>query len=401
MAKLTNTEDWVKYFRTQVSNKTDNKFKVLNSRGKVRLQYRANGNAESLMLPYEWKEDYVTDAVNRISQIFTNFENSNGNKSLTKAGNVVEASSNKHKVDKNDLLDEFRKYVPNASDATWKKSYLPVLTKAFELLDRSKGKPQDGEVLMMKCLEQWQQGTRMRSIQRRSLTKFLNWSVQRGKLPSAYSPPPTVPEIRKQKEIGYAFSDQQILALIDNEPDVKWQFAYQLLAVYGLRPEELRYLRIIEGVNGKELHCTYRKSKGGLKGDRTKPRKLHALLVKDSDGNSIDWKLQQRLEIGEQLPSLGKEGEGGLALRTHMKREYKTKKNIYLEIREEAKKIDQVAKPYSFRHRYARESHAMRIPTSNIAEAMGHSVPVHEQNYSRFTPDGTSDLYSKANQLVS
>ena len=84
-----------------------------------------------------------------------------------------------------------------------------------------------------------------------------------------------------------------------------------------------------------------------------------------------------------------------------MKREYKTKKNIYLEIREEAKKIDQVAKPYSFRHRYARESHAMRIPTSNIAEAMGHSVPVHEQNYSRFTPDGTSDLYSKANQLVS
>ena len=74
MAKLTNTEDWVKYFRTQVSNKTDNKFKVLNSRGKVRLEYRANGNAESLMLPYEWKEDYVIDATNRIREIFNNFE---------------------------------------------------------------------------------------------------------------------------------------------------------------------------------------------------------------------------------------------------------------------------------------------------------------------------------------
>ena len=401
MAKLINTDDWVKYFRNQVSNKTNNKFKVLNSRGKVRLQYRANGNAESLMLPYEWKEDYVTDAINRISQIYGNFINAKGNKSLTKAGNVVEASSSKHKVEKNDLLDEFRKYVPNASDATWNKSYMPVLTKAFELLERSKGKPQDGEVLMMLCLEQWKQGTRMRSIQRRSLTKFLNWSVQRGKLPSAYSPPATVPEIRKPKEIGYAFSDQQILALIDNEPDVKWQFAYQLLAVYGLRPEELRYLRIIEGVNGKELHCTYRKSKGGLKGDRTKPRKLHPLFIKDIDGNRIDWKLQERLVIGEQLPSLGKEGEGGLALRTHMKREYKTKKNIYLEIREEAKKVDQVAKPYSFRHRYAKESHAMGFPISNIAEAMGHTVQVHMENYSRFIPDSTSDLYSKANQLVS
>ena len=100
MAKLINTDDWIKYFRNQVSNKTNNKFKVLNSRGKVRLQYRANGNAESLMLPYECKEDYVTDAVNRISQICTNFENSKGNKSLTKAGNVVEASSSKHKVEK-------------------------------------------------------------------------------------------------------------------------------------------------------------------------------------------------------------------------------------------------------------------------------------------------------------
>ena len=75
MAKLINTDDWVKSFRSQVSIKTDNKFKVLNSRGKVRLQYRANGNAESLMLPYEWKEDYVLDALNRISQIFKNFVN--------------------------------------------------------------------------------------------------------------------------------------------------------------------------------------------------------------------------------------------------------------------------------------------------------------------------------------
>ena len=39
MAKLTNTEDWGKSFRSQVSIKTDNKFKVLNSRGKIRLQF--------------------------------------------------------------------------------------------------------------------------------------------------------------------------------------------------------------------------------------------------------------------------------------------------------------------------------------------------------------------------
>ena len=125
------------------------------------------------------------------------------------------------------------------------------------------------------------------------------------------------------------------------------------------------------------------------------------MFVKDIDDNRIDWKLQERIEIGEELPSLGAEGKGGEALRTHMKRKYKSKrKNIYLEIREEAKKIDQVAVPYSFRHRYAKESHAMGLPVSNIAETMGHSPQVHWQNYSRFAPDKTADLYSKANKVV-
>ena len=60
-----------------------------------------------------------------------------------------------------------------------------------------------------------------------------------------------------------------------------------------------------------------------------------------------------------------------------------------------------MAKPYSFRHRYTKESHAKGFSISNIAEAMGHTVQVHMENYSRFIPDSTSDLYSKANQLVS
>tara|TARA_A100001011_G_C14198111_1_gene794447 strand:+ start:67 stop:1275 length:1209 start_codon:yes stop_codon:yes gene_type:complete len=402
MAKHTNTEDWVKSFRSQVSIKTNNKFKVVNSRGKIRLQYRHNGINQSVMLQYDWKEDNYIDAVNRIRQVFNNFENAKGIKSLTKAANVVEASSSKHELDLNKLFEEFRgSVVLNASDKTWNKSYVPVLNKAQELLERSKGKPQDGTDLMRLSLTQWEVGSRSRQIARRSLTKFLNWVVLRGKLPASYAPPASNPEPRKPKEIGYPFSDSQILSIIENEPDEKWRFAYQLLAVYGLRPEELRYLRIIDGVKGKELHCTYRKSKGGLKGDKTLPRKLHPLLVKDIDGKPIDWKLQERLEIGEQLPSLGTEGKGGEAIRTHLKREYKSeRKNIYLEIREEAKKIDQVAKPYSFRHRYAKQSHADKIPMANIAEAMGHTPDVHLQNYARFMPDSTGEIYSKANAMA-
>tara|TARA_Y100001970_G_scaffold198669_1_gene241673 strand:- start:188 stop:697 length:510 start_codon:yes stop_codon:yes gene_type:complete len=148
-----------------------------------------------------------------------------------------------------------------------------------------------------------------------------------------------------------------------------------------------------DGVNGKELHCTYRKSKGGVKGDRTSPRKLHPLLVKDIDGNRIDWKLQERIEIGEELPSLGQEGRGSLSILTHIRR-----KKIYNQIKEEALKIGQEAVPYSFRHRYSKESHAAGFPVNNIAEAMGHTPEVHWQNYARFKPSGTSEMYRNRNK---
>ena len=46
------------------------------------------------------------------------------------------------------------------------------------------------------------------------------------------------------------------------------------------KPAELRNLRIQDGVNVKELWSIYRKSKGGLKGDKTEPRNYRHYLLK-------------------------------------------------------------------------------------------------------------------------
>ena len=53
-------------------------------------------------------------------------------------------------------------------------------------------------------------------------------------------------------------SDLQIISLIESEKDEKWKFALQLLGTYGLRHVELKYLKIKEGIEGKELWCTKR-----------------------------------------------------------------------------------------------------------------------------------------------
>ena len=63
--------------------------------------------------------------------------------------------------------------------------------------------------------------------------------------------------------------------------------------------------------------------------------------------------------------------------------------------------IGEVLVPYTFRHRYAKPSHAASIPLPNIAAAMGHTTEVHHQSYPRFFPNGTSDMYAKRNARVS
>ena len=62
--------------------------------------------------------------------------------------------------------------------------------------------------------------------------------------------------------------------------------------------------------------------------------------------------------------------------------------------------IGEVLVPYTFRHRYAKASHAAGIPLTNIAAAMDHTTEVHHQIYARYIPDATVDLYSKLNERV-
>ena len=62
--------------------------------------------------------------------------------------------------------------------------------------------------------------------------------------------------------------------------------------------------------------------------------------------------------------------------------------------------IGEVLVLYTFRHRFAKASHAAGIQLSNIAAAMDHTTEVHHQSYARFIPGGTADLYAKRNVKV-
>ena len=102
--------------------------------------------------------------------------------------------------------------------------------------------------------------------------------------------------------------------------------------------------------------------------------------------------MQGRLQIGEQLQPLGQQGNAGDALGTYLKR-----KAIWQQLRQDADHAGEVLKPYTFRHLYAKASHAEGLPIVNIAQAMGHTIEGHLGSYARFKPDATADLYAQVN----
>ena len=390
MPKKSNLQDWVKSARNmmRLEMHAGAKWYLVESRGRVKLEVRDEGKYQSRVLNYEWSNRGLHEAARRTIEIYKNFYSESGDKSLDKSSTFVENSSSRHEINFEELFADFKKFCPTASEQTWNKSYVPVLRKVQELLERSKGKPQDGLELMTLSLEQWEQGSRSRQIARRALQKFLQYAVIRGKLSKVYAPV-KMQETLKRKRIGYALTDAQILQLIASEPDKKWQFAYQLLGVYGLRPEELRFLVVKDG----ELWTMYEKSMGGTKGQKTEPRKLAPLYIKDGKG-LVDWNLLERISNEEELPPLGQEGKGGEALGTRLRRN-----KTWIKFKKQAEKLKEDLVPYAFRHRYAKVAHArsveLGLTIKDISFVMGHTSEVHQQNYARFIPDGISDKFAK------
>ena len=92
------------------------------------------------------------------------------------------------------------------------------------------------------------------------------------------------------------------------------------------------------------------------------------------------------------MPPLNREGDGGQALNQYLRR-----RKVWMALRDEAEHQGEELTPYSFRHRYSKQSHAARLPVSEIAEAMGHSLEVHLRSYARFKSDSTAANYAAVN----
>ena len=401
MPKLVRTKD-SKHEQFQIAVKELGQgWSVQNHRGKVFLKLRLSGlKPQSVKLDFLWEKGSFKAAERRIEKIYNLTLEGHD---LKTAANIAAGNAPQVDRDWNSYLSNFKvwkiKHDTNISDYTWKHDYLPVLKMAVALLEGKKA-PSNSADLIDACIRDWETGSPARTRRTNNLCQFLSYCVERENVPVAWSPP-----LNRKKHIGRksanaksqkvdALTDEDILFLINGMPNTpagaRWVAAIMIMAVYGLRPVELKHLHVkTDKRTGKPyLWCSYEKRAGA---GVTNPRKLDPLPVAGQNWNLL-WRLQND-EI--ELPPLnGKAGVGDAALK------YFKKRPAFKTLQEKLAKKEERIGSYSFRHSYSLRGHNHGIDSGSVADAMGHTLECHLRAYTWASSETRARAFEKARKLA-
>ena len=270
--------------------------------------------------------------------------------------------------------------------STWDEIYW---RRMAVILDAAGGKrrPISSKQLLQSVIESWKNrpGSRGRQLQVQFTAALLRWGVDSERLPSSWAPPLDlsiyVGRKREERGITTPIEVSHVLELVEAIPDPRWRMAFQLMATYGLRPEELQHLESRKG----QLWTTYQKvsSRG-----RTRSRMLRLLPCDDW---AQAWQLEKAFR-SDRMPPM-RPGHGAEDLGTYMRR-----RTLWQQLRREYEEQGEKLVLYSCRHGYAHRAHVIcELPPKVVAAAMGHSVETHLAAYSRWCGDDVvDDAFAKA-----
>ena len=360
---------------------------VRNMRGKVYLRVTsgaAGADATCVTLPMTWAADTVSETVQLITELHQLV--GDGYDLRDALGRINQpaaaprpSSPSRWPV----LLEKFHadlKLTSGLQASTWKDNYAPFLELAVELLGGAAA-PVNARELLAQVVSRWEDKPRRREIAVTAVRKFLEFGVEVHGLPAeSWTVTARMAKEMKGKKTKRrtvaTLTDLEILRLIDSLPDdvrcSRWKNALRLMALYGLRPEELSHLVSREHPSTTEptVYCTYEKVCGSTK---TEPRWLMPLPLKDHTGEQVEWNLAGAMAIGQlELPPLSDK----YAVRTFLERQ-----PFWHELKAKYDKTGEWLRPYSFRNAYSLRAHRLGHRNDVICMAMGHSLSTHENSY--------------------
>ena len=178
-------------------------------------------------------------------------------------------------------------------------------------------------------------------------------------------------------------SDHQMLELIRLLPD-HWANAVKVCRVFGVRPWEISFIdRRINPGGEPQLFVTQGKtvtSRSGVK-EETEPRWLEAVAINGTTFDLVEtW---GTLQLPEKV--------SGSNLGARLRR-----LPYWNQLVKEFAANGEWLRPYSFRDTFSVRAHDLDISSTNIAQAMGHSVEVHHRSYRTSEWRGVRDAFSRA-----
>ena len=420
--------DWEDTIRAVVSHALSQKgcrrgWTVLNHRGHARLNIAAGagrGRRRQVLLPIPWECDQIDHIRDAVVQVYEEFQQgiepdacvarmpradgsraAEGEFGSGRGTQTGHPGRPRHRgmaavlapADWEELIAAFREHKLISGEikpSTWHRVYRHHMNHVLGAV-AAVTPPQNAKQLLETLARIWadKPGGRTRQIQIQSTAALLRWAVADRRLGEDWEPPQDlavfVGRSRAAKAITTPLEVEHILALVRAIPDARWRFAFQLMAAYGLRPEELQHLQIRQG----RLWCMYEKvaSRG-----KTRPRVLRPLPCDDwADG----WRLEERFPTQELPPMQPGLGGGYVG-------HYLMNRPLWKELRREYEAKGEKLVPYSCRHGYAHRAHVIcDLPPKVVAAAMGHSVQTHLAAYSRWCGDDVvDDAFAKAEQRL-
>ncbi|MEB3349187.1 MAG: hypothetical protein VKO00_04100 [Cyanobacteriota bacterium] len=366
-------------------------------RGRVRLRVTptaGDGHQREILTPLEWSSqnaEHIADVIVKaresfltgtpLDQAVAQHVTSASSSPLTSSGHTTTQDTAQAPQSRSwgQLVEQYKRHKVSSGDlkpSTWDRIWRPRMVEVLAALQRRQP-PQNARELIEAVTDRWalQPGARGRQMQVQQTAALLRWAVDRERLPDCWAPPLELAEFVGRKRSAPTpttpMAPDDVSAMVGAIPDERWRFAFQLMAAYGLRPEELMHLER----RGDHLHCTYRKvaSRGS-----TEPRVLRLLPC---DTGAAEWNLLKHY-TAKRLPPL-RAGECGEAVATYLKR-----RPLWQELRRRYDDNGERLIPYSLRHGYAHRAHVvLGLAPKIAAQLMGHSVQTHLAAYSRWCAD--------------
>ena len=360
---------------------------IRNMRGKAFLSVRSGKGgttAATTTLPIAWAADTVPEAVQLITELHqlvgSGFDLRDALVRIQAPTKAIRPSSPGRWPELAEKFHADLKFTNGIQQKTWKDNYAPFIAAVIELMNAPSA-PVNARELLAAVVEKWHDAPRRREIAVNAINRFLDYCVEVQNLPAeSWTVTARVAKQMKgdkaKRRIVATPTDSELLRLIDSLPtDVRcqrWRNALRLMALYGLRPEELNHLVAREHPSTGEaaLFCTYEKVCGSTK---TEPRWLMPLPLTDHAGEPVQWNLAGAISIGQvELPPLSDK----YAVRTFLERQ-----PIWLELKAKYDKTGEWLRPYSIRNSYSLRAHRIGHRNDVICMAMGHSLSTHETNY--------------------